>query len=216
MMRAFFYRNALMILLAGLFVTTGISYAVVTGNQQTEVVALEEDVEKLDQQMQEELVKAEAEQLAVVDEVLGTSAQRIDTDTTLIRDFVSTMATWSTGEEYAAARESLTRKYGVDENSQFMQVYFQEPIFNTDSSGNRIYYVDTQGLNSSLASMDVKPLGVVGTEYRYMVLADLGSSSNDGKGSANKTSVIYLSVDGEGTVREVSGYASVSGARTSR
>jgi hypothetical protein len=215
-MLTFFYRNALLILLAGVFVIAGVSYFVVTGSQQEQVAAQDKQITELDQQMQARLKTARDEQQAVVDAALGTSAQRINSDTAVIRDFVKTMATWRTGEEYAAARDSVIRKYKLKEESQFLKSYFQEPVFNTDSSGNRIYYVDTQGLNSSLASMEVVPLGVSGTEYRYMVLADLGSSSNDGKASADKTSVVYLTLDGEGALTNVSGFASVSGPRVSR
>ena len=215
-MLTFFYRNALLILLAGVFVIAGVSYLVVTGSQQEQVAAQDKQITELDQQMQARLKTARDEQQAVVDAALGTSAQRINSDTAVIRDFVKTMATWRTGEEYAAARDSVIRKYKLKEDSQFLKSYFQEPVFNTDSSGNRIYYVDTQGLNSSLASMEVVPLGVSGTEYRYMVLADLGSSSNDGKASADKTSVVYLTLDGEGAMTNVSGFASVSGPRVSR
>lgn len=215
-MRTFFYRNALLILLAGVFIIAGVSYFVVTGSQQEQVAAQDRQITELDQQMQARLKSARDEQQAVVDAALGTSAQRINNDTAVIRDFVKTVATWRTGEEYAAARESVIRKYKLKEDSQFLKAYFQEPVFNTDSSGNRIYYVDTQGLNSSLTSMEVVPLGVSGTEYRYMVLADLGSSSNDGKASADKTSVIYLTMDGEGAMTNVSGFASVSGVRMSR
>lgn len=215
-MRTFFYRNALLILLAGVFIIAGVSYFVVTGSQQEQVAAQDKQITELDQQMQARLKSARDEQQAVVDAALGTSAQRISSDTAVIRDFVKTVATWRTGEEYAAARESVIRKYKLKEDSQFLKTYFQEPVFNTDSSGNRIYYVDTQGLNSSLTSMEVVPLGVSGTEYRYMVLADLGSSSNDGKASADKTSVIYLTMDGEGAMTNVSGFASVSGERMSR
>ncbi|GAB5079671.1 hypothetical protein [Arthrobacter sp. AD-310] len=215
-MRTFFYRNALLILLAGVFIIAGVSYFVVTGSQQEQVAAQDKQITELDQQMQARLKSARDEQQAVVDAALGTSAQRINSDTAVIRDFVKTVATWRTGEEYAAARESVIRKYKLKEDSQFLKTYFQEPVFNTDSSGNRIYYVDTQGLNSSLTSMEVVPLGVSGTEYRYMVLADLGSSSNDGKASADKTSVIYLTIDGEGAMTNVSGFASVSGERMSR
>ena len=214
-MRTFFYRNALLILLAGVFIIAGVSYFVVTGSQQEQVAAQDKQITELDQQMQARLKSARDEQQAVVDAALGTSAQRINSDTAVIRDFVKTVATWRTGEEYAAARESVIRKYKLKEDSQFLKTYFQEPVFNTDSSGNRIYYVDTQGLNSSLTSMEVVPLGVSGTEYRYMVLADLGSSSNDGKASADKTSVIYLTMDGEGAMTNVSGFASVSGERMS-
>lgn len=215
-MRTFFYRNALILLLAGVFVAVGISYAVVTNTQHTQVVTQEQEISELDAQMKTELATARADEQAVVDGALGTNAQRITADTELIRQFLKTAATWKSGEEYTAARESLKRKYKLDEGSQFMKVYFQEPVFNTDSSGNKFYVVDTEGLNSNLSSVDVKALGVAGTEYKYMVLADIGSASNDGKASATKTSVIYLTLDGEGVMTDVSGFASVSKALTSK
>ncbi|MGY4541215.1 hypothetical protein ACVWY0_001124 [Arthrobacter sp. UYNi723] len=215
-MRAFFYRNALILLLAGVFVAVGISYAVVTNTQHTQVVTQEQEISELDAQMKTELATARADQQAVVDSALGTNAQRITADTELIRQFVKTAVTWKSGEEYTAARASLKRKYKLDEGSQFMKVYFQEPVFNTDTSGNKFYVVDTEGLNSNLSSVDVKALGVAGTAYKYMVLADIGSSSNDGKASATTTSVIYLTLDGEGRMTDVSGFASVSKALTSK
>ena len=54
-----------------------------------------------------------------------------------------------------------------------------------------------------------------GTAYRYMVLTEIASSSIDGKARATTTSVIYLTMDGEQVLSDVSGYASVAGARTS-
>lgn len=215
-MRTFFYRNVLLMLLAGVFVIVGISYIVASNTQHIEVVTQEQEIAELDAQMQAELATAKAEQQSVVDDALGTNAQRVATDTEVIRQFMKTVTTWETGEEYTEARESVVRRYKLDERSQFMRVYFQEPIFNTDSSGNKFYVVDTEGLNSSLSSIDVKVLGVSGTEYKYMVLADIGSSSNDGKAGANKTSVIYLTLDGEGLMTDVSGFASVSNSLTSK
>lgn len=215
-MRTFFYRNVLLMLLAGVFVIVGISYIVASNTQHIEVVTQEQEIAELDAQMQAELATAKAEQQSVVDDALGTNAQRVATDTEVIRQFMKTVTTWETGEEYTEARESVVRRYKLDESSQFMRVYFQEPIFNTDSSGNKFYVVDTEGLNSSLSSIDVKVLGVSGTEYKYMVLADIGSSSNDGKAGANKTSVIYLTLDGEGLMTDVSGFASVSNSLTSK
>lgn len=215
-MRTFFYRNVLLMLLAGVFVIVGISYIVASNTQHIEVVTQEQEIADLDAQMQAELATAKAEQQSVVDDALGTNAQRVATDTEVIRQFMKTVTTWETGEEYTEARESVVRRYKLDERSQFMRVYFQEPIFNTDSSGNKFYVVDTEGLNSSLSSIDVKVLGVSGTEYKYMVLADIGSSSNDGKAGANKTSVIYLTLDGEGLMTDVSGFASVSNSLTSK
>ena len=214
-MLTFLQKNVLLLLLAGVFAVVAVSYFVVSTNHESEVVTQEQEIAELDAQMETELATARAEQQAVVDDVLGTNGARIEDDTVLIREFLQTVTTWETGEEYEAARESVIRRYALDEESQFMQVYFQEPVYNTDSSGNRYYVVDTQGLNSALSSIDVLPLGVTGTEYRYMVLTDISSTSDDGEANASKTSVIYLTLDGEGTFSDVSGFASVSTPLTS-
>lgn len=209
-MRGFFYRNALVLILGAVFVLVGAAYLVSTGTHRVTVVTQQQEIAELDATMQTKLAAAKAEQQAVVDDVLGTNAARVAQDTEVIREFIGTATTWKNGEEYTSARESLMRKYKLGEDSQFLKVFFPKPISNTDSSGNKFYVVDTEGLNSRLSSIDPKVLGVSGTQYKYMVLADISSSSKDGKASANKTSVIYLTLDGEGLVTDVSGYASVS------
>ncbi|MCB5280370.1 hypothetical protein [Arthrobacter sp. ES1] len=214
-MRTFFYRNALLLILAGVFVASGIAYAVTITGQHATVASRQQEPADPDAQMQADLAAAKAKQQAVADDALGTSTRRVTADTEVIRQFVNTVATWKDGAEYAAARESVMRRYKLDKDSQFMKVYFQEPVANRDSSGKTFYAVDADGLNSNLSSVDVKVLGVSGTSYRYMVLADIASSSNDGKASASRTSVIYLSLDGDGVMSEVSGYASAAKALNS-
>ena len=202
-------------LLAALFAMAAVTYGASTTSQQQELDAQMEEIADLEAQMRTQVSGAKAEQQSVVDNALGTNAARIEDDTETITEFLGLVTSWGSGEEYTAARESVMRRYGLDPRSQFMSTYFQEPVFNTDSSGNKFYVVDVEGLNSSLSSVDVKVLGVEGTKYRYMVLADIASSSNDGKATATRTSVIYLTVDGEQAVTEVSGYASTAGALTS-
>lgn len=215
-MRAFFYRNALLLLLAGAFLASGTAYVVtVTGHHAT-VSAQQREIADLDVRVQAELAAAKTRQQSVVDSAAGTSARRVAADTESIRQFVRTVATWSSGAEYEAARESVVRRYKLDKDSQFMKVYFQEPVSNRDSSGDTFYAVDAEGLNSHLASVEVKVLGVSGTAYRYMVLADIAASSNDGKATATRTSVVFLTLDGEGVMSEVSGYAAASKPLTSK
>jgi hypothetical protein len=215
-MRTFFYRNALMLILAAVFVASGIAYFATVAGQHAESASQQQEIADLEARMQTQLAEAKAKQQSVVDDSLGTNARRVTADTAAIRQFVKTVATWNTGEEYAAARESVMRRYKLSKDSQFMKVYFQEPVSNRDSSGKTFYAVDADGLNSSLGMVDVKVLGVSGTEYRYMVLADIAASSSDGKASATRTSVIYLTLDGEGVMSDVSGYASGTRALTSK
>lgn len=215
-MRTFFYRNALMLILAAVFVASGITYVVTVTGHRAESASGQQDVADLDAQKQTKLAAAKAKQQSVVDDALGTNSRRVTADTALIREFVSTVATWKSGAEYVAARESVMRRYKLAKDSQFMKVYFQEPVSNRDSSGKTFYAVDADGLNSNLSTVDVKVLGVAGTAYRYMVLADIASSSNDGKASASRTSVIYLTLDGDGVMSDVAGYASGAKALTSK
>jgi hypothetical protein len=215
-MRTFFYRNALIFILAGVFVASGIAYVVTVTGHQAESASQQRQLADLDTQMQTKLAAAKAKQQSVVDDALGTNARRVTADTAVIREFVRTVATWKSGEEYAAARESVMRRYKLAKDSQFMKVYFPEPVSNRDSSGKTFYAVDADGLNSNLSTVDVRVLGVSGTAYRYMLLADIASSSNDGKASASRTSVIYLTLDGEGVMSEVSGYAAGAKALTSK
>lgn len=215
-MRGFFHRNALVLILAGIFGALGIGYLATTAGHESELASQAERISELEARMETGLVAAEELQREVVDNSQGTSEVRVEADTEVIRQFMSTVANWESGEEYTEARASVMRKYQLDEGSQFMRDYFQEPAYNTDSSGTRYYVVDTEGLNSSLSSVTVKPLSVRGTEYRYLVLADIRSFSNDGKASASRTSAVYLSLDGEGRISDVSGYASASKPRSSK
>ena len=215
-MRTFFQRNALLVMLAAAFLASGIAYAATVIGNQAESASLQQANADLDVQLQADQAKANAVQQAVVDDVLGTDARRVTADTALIRQFLKTVASWNSGAEYAEARDSVMRKYKLPKDGQFMKVYFQEPVSNRDSSGKTFYAVDADGLNSRLEGLDAMVLGVSGTEYRYMVLADIASSSSDGKASASRTSVIYLTLDGEGVMSKVSGYAAGSKALTSK
>lgn len=215
-MRNFFHRNALMLILAAVFVASGIAYVATVNAHAANSASQQREITELDAQMQTGLAAAKAKQQSVVDDALGTNARRVTADTSAIREFVAAVATWESGAEYAAARESVMRRYKLAKDSQFMKVYFQAPVSNRDSSGKTFYAVDADGLNSSLSTLEVKVLAVSGTEYRYMVLADIESSSTDGKASARRTSVIYLTLDGEGAMSDVSGYAAGSKSLTSK
>jgi hypothetical protein len=210
MMRTFFNRNALLVILASVFIIVVIVFVMATTSQSDALAAEEQELSALSEEMNSQQGQAAVEREEVLDAALGFSDSRVNEDTQLVYDFVRTVVTWSSGEEYTEARESVVRKYALDEGSQFLQVYFPEPVFNTDSSGTRFYVVDTDGLNSSLASVEVLPMGVSGTAYSYMVLANVSANSNNGDATASKASVIYLTVDGEGVLSEVSGYASTS------
>lgn len=214
-MREFLQRNVIVLLLAGLFTLSAVGYGLTLTNHQNQLGAQKQTIAELEGRMRAGVSESEEEQRAVVNDALGTDAARVAEDTAAITEFLGTVTTWESGQEYVEARESVMRRYGLDPRSQFMSTYFQEPVYNTDSSGNRFYVVDAEGLNSSLASVDVKVLGVEGTAYRYMVLTEIASSSIDGKARATTTSVIYLTMDGEQVLSDVSGYASVAGARTS-
>ena len=53
-------------------------------------------------------------------------------------------------------------------------------------------------------------LRIDGLSYEYMVLADVRSDSSDGRGAAVNVATVFLTIDGEGGVSDLRGYAATS------
>jgi hypothetical protein len=214
-MNTFFARNVALLLGIGVLVALAAVYvSTSTSNDQT-LTEQQQQISDLEAQLAADSDEVRVAQQVIFDEVMGSSQARIDSDTEALQSFVNRVANWDSGESYEEARTSVIRKYALDENAQFMRDFFTEPVYNTDPSGKRYYVIDTDRLNSSLGQMDARVLSVSGTEYRYMVLADFTSVSNDGGTSSSQTSTIFVTVDGEGVLSDVTGYTSVEGAKSS-
>lgn len=151
----------------------------------------------------------------VSDEILGVDSSRLETDEKEVRSFLKLALSWDDHEEYVHARESLMRKYDLDEKSSFMTDFLPPAPSKTDSSGTQHNLIDVLGLSSEVGGAEFTVLGVEGTEYSYAVEVSVRGKSADGKGSDTMPSVILLTVDDEGGISDVHASATTSPVRSS-
>lgn len=145
----------------------------------------------------------------------GANSGRVAEDTKAIGKLLDRALTWGSHEEYSEARKSTMRVHNLDEDSAFMKSFLPEAPVSKDSQGNEYPYIDAAGLNSSVGDFRAKVLSVDAVSYRYMVLVDVQGKSSDGLGTAVNVATVFVTIDGEGAMTDISGFASTSKPRTS-
>lgn len=185
----------------------------------TEEGKLEADEQTLES-LQSEIRTAQAQtDAAAVDAasvLSGAQADRVKADTELIEDLADRALTWFDHESYVEARESTMRAYGLTPDSTFMTSFLPPAPVNLDSKGAEYPYIDAAGLNSRATSTHVRLLSVDGVDYSYMALIDVAASSSDGLGSASNVATVFLTIDSDGAITDLSGYAATSTPATSK
>jgi hypothetical protein len=145
----------------------------------------------------------------------GADAARVATDTEIIGELLETALTWDDDASYREARERTMRLYGLAGDSSFMTSFLPEAPVNIDSQGNEYPYIDAAGLNSQVGDFRVKLLSVDAVSYAYMVLIDVQARSSDGLGTGVNVATAFVTIDGEGAVSQISGFASTTPTLTS-
>lgn len=145
----------------------------------------------------------------------GARASRVSSDTLVIDDLAKRTLSWNSNASYSKARASTMRMYGLSEDSSFMKTFLPPAPVNRDSQGNEYPYIDAAGLNSQVGDVTVKLLSVDTLDYSYMALVDVQSSSSDGLGTAVNVATLFVTIDGDGKVSKLSGYASTTPPVTS-
>ncbi|GAB2481239.1 collagen-like domain-containing protein [Nocardiopsis aegyptia] len=210
----FVSRNAFPLSAAGLLLVSGGSFGVTHSAQQAALADQERQIAEL-QERTAELEEAQGEREdEVVSLVEGTDTARLDTDEELIADMLDTALTWETHAEYEEARSAMMTVYGLDADSAFMTEFLPEAPMNVDREGNEYALIDLLGLDSRVSDFHSEVLSVQGTEYSYLVLAELRTTSDDGQADAHSTATVLLATDGDGGVSGVEGYASTSPVRS--
>lgn len=225
--RIFLARHGFSVALA-LLLIAGVSFTSLRYmGQQSELEAQRDEISALahtqDQQHSEVAQKKEENTL----EALGVTSSRIERDSAVVNALLETAFSWDSGEDYDTARDSVAAHFSVPEDAAFFTEFMPPADFNKDSEGVRYYYIDAIGLNSSLGSgVDIEVVDVKATEYRYAVMADVDMSADatktaDSNGNAippastTRRVLLYVSVDGQGKVSDLSGIPASGVTKTS-
>jgi hypothetical protein len=211
----FVRRNAFPLTAAALLLVAGGSFAATRGAQEAALTDQELRMEELLARRAGLEEAQEQREREVVGEVLGADHARLDADEELIDQVLDTALTWESHAEYVDARSAMMTVYGLDEDSPFMTVFLPEPTVNVDAEGTEYALIDLLGLDSRVNAFRTELLSVRGTEYSYLILVEVRSSSDDGQASAHGVSTVLLTTDGDGGVSNVEGYASTSRVRSS-
>ncbi|MEV2278298.1 hypothetical protein AB0I72_22200 [Nocardiopsis sp. NPDC049922] len=211
----FVSRNAFPLSAAALLLVSGGSFAVTRGAQEAALTDQEQRIAELRERTVEIEEAQDERENEVASLVQGTNTARLDADEELIGDVLDTALTWETHAEYEDARSAMMTVYGLDEDSAFMTAFLPEAPVNIDREGNEYALIDLLGLDSRVNDFRSEMLSVQGTEYSYLVLVELRTTSDDGQASAHSTATVLLTTDGDGGVSGVEGYASTSRVRTS-
>lgn len=145
----------------------------------------------------------------------GADASRVTADTAAIGDLLHRALTWDDNMTYTEARESTMRTYGLAEDSAFMTAFLPKAPVNLDSQGNEYPYIDAAGLNSQVGDFKVKVLSVDAVSYSYMVLVDVQAKSTDGLGASVNVATVFVTIDGDGALSAIRGFASTTPPLTS-
>ncbi|MFD6952063.1 hypothetical protein A6A08_02545 [Nocardiopsis sp. TSRI0078] len=211
----FVSRNAFPLSAAALLLVSVGSFAVTRGAQEAALADQGRQIAELRERTAEIEEAQDERENEVASLVQGTNTARLDTDEELIGDVLDTALTWETHAEYEDARSAMMTVYGLDEDSAFMTAFLPEAPMNVDREGNEYALIDLLGLDSRVNDFRSEVLSVQGTEYSYLVLVELRTTSDDGQASAYSTATVLLTTDGDGGVSGLEGYASTSRVRTS-
>ncbi|MEU6263735.1 hypothetical protein [Saccharopolyspora shandongensis] len=223
--RGFLRRNGWVLAIAALLtlitVVTGTTWAgqhAALGDQKSRISELE------DQLKTAELKKSELVEKDLLTS-LGVSRNRLNKDARIITDLVKTALTWDSGTAYEQARTRLKDKHALSEDKGFLQQFMPASRYNEDAGGKRYYYIDVQGLNSAVGGdPDIEVAKVAAGDYTYAVLVDAAVTSdsveqnnaNPGRVTADRRMLLFVTVDADGGVSDLSGVPASGSTRHSR
>ncbi|MFD4574232.1 hypothetical protein ACFWNK_19720 [Streptomyces sp. NPDC058417] len=223
--RGFFRRNLSALVTAAVLAVVATGAGATRGSQGAALAEQEIQINDAEDQLAG-IQKKNAERVnADAMAALGISQNRLSTDGELIKSLLSIAFTWNSGQSYEAARESLKSRFGLTENETFLKSFMPPSRFNEDSQGRRYYYIDTVGLNSALgADPDIEVVDVKAGSYTYAALADVEVTSDavtQNKASkasvtAHRRALLFVTVDAQGEVSNLSGVPTSGETRYSR
>lgn len=139
----------------------------------------------------------------------GMSVARKSKDDKVMKEIMTEALGWESGEQYMDARESLIERWDLDENSQFLQVFMpgeESGAWRKDPSG-KIYFA-YDDIISSLGSFQTSVTNIDGDKYSYFAVVGMNSKSKTGKTTSTSYATMSYTVDSQGKVSDLTGWAS--------
>jgi hypothetical protein len=222
--RGTFVRRNLWLLLTAAALVLALISAGLIWSERTRVLSVQDQkIADLDTQISQ-IETAEAEQVdADILEALGVSRSRLTKDGRIINMLLDTAFTWDSGLAFEDARNSLKDRYGLTEEDPFLIDFMPPSRFNEDADGNRYYYIDTTGVNSEMGDdPEIEVVSVTADAYRYVVLADVRITADAVKQeggaevpSTNQAMLLYVTINAEGQISDLSGAPASGSTRLS-
>lgn len=209
-------RYVVAVIAAVVLIVVAVVYGVQQVSQARAADQRQNVVASLDGERQATQDALDAAQEAVYEQLTGSQVSRIDQDAEHLQQLMATALTWDDHQSYTDAREALLTEYGMDEESEFFTSFFPEAPVNVDAQGNEYPYLDVAELSSELGDFDIELLSVAGTAYRYVVFAEMESQAQVGEAVTRSAVplVLFATVQENGTVVDVTGYASTGKPRS--
>lgn len=211
--RGFVRRNLWVLTIAAVLAVVAVLAGLTWSAQRADLETQEKRIGEIEGQLADIEQKRSERVDADILESLGLSRNRLDGDAAVIDSLLDAAFTWDSGQAYAAARERLKDRFGLTEDDVFLREFVPPSRFNEDDEGNRYYYIDTVGMNSSPGDdPDIEVVDVQAGDYTYAVLADVeitsdaviqDDASNDI--AVSRQMLLFATVDAEGAVSDLSG-----------
>ncbi|WP_181273681.1 hypothetical protein [Brevibacterium oceani] len=212
--QGFWRRNGWIVALAGVLAVALTATIWNAASQSSDLEAQEQRIEDLD----DELASIQQANEEKIDDdafaALGVDSGRATQDAQTITALLDAAFTWDSGKGYETARADVKETYGLSEDGPFLTDFMPPSRFNEDSEGTRYYYIDSEGLNSKLGGEpQVEVVSVRADVYRYAVIATASMSTdavekNDSipaEVQADRKMLLFVSIDGDGKITELSG-----------
>lgn len=154
-----------------------------------QIAAVDSDIAKINNQLTALNSSNIKDQQEAVSSVSGADLSRVTDDSAYIKKFLTDAFTWSTYDEYKAARESVASTYKIPFDSDFF-TNFVPDIPNTVNGGVNINLIDTTGLNLAYENAKITLVSVTDDVYTYMV--ECGVVTKDTVSSASNSESVAL------------------------
>ena len=186
-----------------LLVITFIIRTVLVGSFADEVHAVEVQASSVQAQIDVKRAEIQAGTDEAIENAQGISFARVEEDNLMAKNLLATACTWSSYDEYQAARETLLEEYSLREGTGFMATFMpQIPL--SDMNGQLTNIIDDHGYDIELVDVTSYPIEVNGGSYSYFAEVTM-QSTYDGVGQGKTHAIMLYTVDSNGVMSELDG-----------